>query len=159
MGWVAAGLVLLFLMLRFPAFGGLVLAGLAVFCLYLYGENAREEQRAAEARTPERLALLEISDSRLLLDGVSGTVEGVVSNSSAQHVTGFAVRVRVYDCPASEYLTGKCSTIGEDDGGAYLDVPPKQKRAFKMYTYFDGLPTLPPDKTTWSMVLTSVSVK
>lgn len=161
MGWVIAGLFLLFLMLRFPAFGAVVLGIAVLGGLYLYSENERSERRTAtrekEARSFERMKLLQIEDGRLYLDGYLSRVTGLATNTSDyQTIRRFEIKVLVYDCP--DRTAENCAVVGDQAEELYVEIPPKQKRAFDTGIAFRGLPKLAPGKWSWSFFVAAVHV-
>lgn len=160
MVWVVVGLVLLFLMLRFPAFGGLVIIAAACGGMYLYvdGERqaARENRERDEAMSPTRISSLKFSgDGRLFLDGYLSKLTGTVTNTSTYMTTRkFRLKVLVYDCP----VLGQpgCTVVGEDERYIYEVIPPQQKRSFNAMMSFSGLPTMAPEQWSWTFILQEV---
>lgn len=164
MGWVAAGLVLLFLMLRFPKFGLAVLGAAVLGSLYLYVENERSsretEQLQKEAQSLERLRILKLEDAKLALDGVLSKAYGSITNESDyQTVTSFKMKVLVYDCPDRQALDAKCTVVGDDEETIYVEVPPRQKRSFESFFGFRDLPRMGPDKWSWQAILREVHIR
>lgn len=156
MAWVVTGLVFLFLMLRFPAFGAFVLLAVAAVGVYFFAENQRQNAREEKASSADRVALLRFSgDERLFLDGYLSKVTGAVTNtSSTLTVKHFRMKVKVYDCP--DLTKPGCTVIGEDEVDTYVVIPPKQKRSFDELASFSGLPKIAPGSWTWSYAMQGV---
>lgn len=159
MVWVIAGLIFLFLMLRFPAFGGIVILLIACGALYLYGQSVQDEARAKKrekiASSPERLAIVHLTDTRLALDGYLSRVQGIATNTSPfLTVQRFQLRVRVYDCP--EITLPSCTVVGDSQAEARVTIPPGQKRSFEDILSFPGLPQMKMGDWSWNYSLQQV---
>ncbi|CAN1724409.1 protein of unknown function [Hyphomicrobium sp. 1Nfss2.1] len=162
MVWVVVGLVLLFLMLRFPGFGAFVLIAVAGVALYVYAESERQDAKYKEARrraaSPERTGILTFPDRpTLALGPYSSSFAGSVTNvSSTLSVKNFSVRLLVYDCPF--FTRPGCNIVGDETTTVFLGIPAKQKRSFSQTLFFRGLPTLAPGDWTWAYTVSEVEV-
>jgi hypothetical protein len=144
-GWLAAAIGVIFCIwlmvvsptFRWAVFLFLVLAGADIYKLIQQSneDDARYRQREATSHIliqPSQLAL-----NNVQLDQSYGLwkVNGTVKNNSQHPLSRFWLHVTVQDCPAS------CATIGEDDVGIDVKVPPGQLRSFDGNVYLANLPT------------------
>ena len=113
---------------RWAVFVFLVLASGGIYKLIQQSneDDARYRQREATARTlihPSQLAL-----NNVQLDQSYGLwkVNGTVQNNSQHPLSRFWLHVTVEHCAAAPF----CMTIGEDDVGIDVKVPPGQLRSF-----------------------------
>jgi hypothetical protein len=160
-GWLAAVIGVIFCIwlmvvsptFRWAVFVFLLLAGAGIHKLIQQSneDDARYRQREATARTlihPSQLAL-----NNVQLDQSYGLwkVNGTVQNNSQHPLSRFWLHVTVQDCPAS------CATIGEDDVGIDLKVPPGQLRSFDGNVYLANLPTA--QRMTWAYRIDGVKAE
>lgn len=148
-------IVVVFLAVRSAAFRKVILvvfvAGLAgVGWLYYqsYYQNIETEKR--EARSWRLIRADEIVLSDMVLGQSSGfwTVKGNVTNRSSHVLSGFKLKIVVWDCPSEIISCPTGTTIGEDLISTYVSVPPNQKRAFNHSVSLRDMPQ--PAKLGWS---------
>jgi hypothetical protein len=107
---------------------GLVAGGLA----YLY--NYMQVTRSKELIKPSELTIDVLKVERS--GSASWTVSGHVTNLSTHPLRQFTLMIQIKHCPKPN----SCVIIGESDEGVFVQVPPKQRRAFSDTFLFDNLP-------------------
>jgi hypothetical protein len=157
--WVIAIGVLIFLGLRYPAFGKsalkiggvLVLVAVVGVASIIYSSNQKQE--AAKSLIP--LNQVELNNLRLSKSFSLFQLFGEVKNNSTHRLQSITLSVKAYDCP-NNTITADCQIIGEDGNVyTYINVPPNQVRALNGVTYVH-LDNMPKVKGTflWSYDLT-----
>src|SRR5262245_3000293 len=107
---------------RWTVFVFLVLAGAGIHKLIEQSneDDLRYRQREATARTLIRPSQLVLNEVKLGQSYGLWQVNGTVQNNSQYPLSRFWLHVTVQDCPAPS-----CVTIGEDDVGIDVKVPPR----------------------------------
>ena len=161
-GWLAAAIGAIFCIwlvvvspaFRWAVFVFLVLAGAGVYKLIQQSneDDARYRQREATARTLIQPSQLVLNEVKLGQSYGLWQVNGTVQNNSRYPLSRFWLHVTVQDCPAPS-----CVTIGEDDVGIDVKVPPDQSRSFGENVYLANLPAA--QRMTWGYRIDGVKAE
>jgi len=140
---------------RWAVFVFLVLAGAGIYKLIQQSneDDARYRQREATARTLIQPSQLVLNEVKLGQSYGLWQVNGTVQNNSQYPLSRFWLHVTVQHCPAAPF----CVTIGEDDVGIDVQVPPGQLRSFDRNVYFANLPTA--QRMTWGYRIDGVKAE
>jgi hypothetical protein len=162
-GWLAAVIGVIFciwLMVVSPTFRraifvSLVLAGAGIYKLIAQSneDDARYREREAASRTLIQPSQLVLNDVKLGESYGLWQVNGTVQNNSQYPLSQFWLHVTVQHCPAAPF----CVTIGEDDVGIDVKVPPGQLRSFDRNVYLANLPTA--QRMTWAYRIDGVKAE
>ncbi len=160
MVWLVAIIGLIFciwLMVVSPAFRGVmfILIGLAAAGIYYLIHQSQLENEQYRQREAASLNLIEPSQlvfNNLRLGQSTGNwqVAGTVQNNSQYPLDRFWLRVTVRDCPTEP----SCVTIGENEVGVFVKVPPSQLRAFNEYVDLANMPAA--QHMEWSYQISSI---
>jgi hypothetical protein len=139
---------------RWAIFVSLVLAGAGIYKLIAQSneDEARYRQREATSRTLIQSSQLVLNNVKLGQSYGLWQVNGTVQNNSQYPLSRFWLHVTVQDCPAPS-----CVTIGEDDVGIDVKVPPGQLRSFYRNVYLANLPTA--QRMTWAYRIDGVKAE
>jgi hypothetical protein len=138
---------------RWAVFLLLLLAGAGIYKLIQQSnEDAEYRQREATSRTLIQSSQLVLNDVKLGQSYGLWQVNGTVQNNSQYPLSRFWLHVTVQDCPAPS-----CVTIGEDDVGIDVKVPPGQLRSFYRNVYLANLPTA--QRMTWAYRIDGVKAE
>ena len=164
MVWIIAIGILIFLGLKFPAFGkfafiggGIVVLIIALIITWSVSDS-NQKQKVAKSLIP--INQIELTNLRLSKGFSLYQLSGEVKNNSAYELQDITLAVKAYDCPGNT-ITGDCTIVGEDDNvSTYIEVPPNQVRSLNDVTYvnLDNMPSIR-GNFLWSYGLVSTIAK
>jgi hypothetical protein len=133
----------------------LVLAGAGIYKFIQQSNeyDAKYRQGEATAHTLIQPSQLVLNDVQLGQSYGLWQVNNTVQNNSHYPLSHFWLHVIVQDCPAGP----SCLTIGEDDVGIEVKVPPGQLRSFDGNVYLANLPTA--QSMTWGYRIDGVKAE
>jgi len=131
---------------RWAIFVLLVLAGAGIYKLIAQSneDDAKYREREAISRTLIQSSQLILNDVKFGQSYGLWQVNGTVQNNAQYPLSQFWLHVTVQHCAAAPF----CMTIGEDDVGIDVKVPPGQLRSFDRNVYLANLPTA--QRMTWA---------
>lgn len=140
--------ILIFLGLKFPAFGKFVLIGggiivllIVIFFWWTISDSNDKQKVAQSLIQPNQIEATNLTMKK----GFSlYQLSGEIKNNSSYELTDLTFAIKAYDCP-SDTITNDCTIIGQDDDvSTYIDVPPNQVRAINDATYvnLDNMPAV-----------------
>ncbi len=132
MAWIIAIGILIFLGLKFPAFGkfaiGIGILIILAIAYFIFSSQHEQEVRKTLINKDQ----IELTGLTLRTGSISNYYylsAPAIKNNSSHELTGMTMVVKAYDCPGSS-ITPECSVIGEDNNvDIYVDVPAGQTRA------------------------------
>ena len=154
MQWIAlaaACVALIVLTYYSPKIGFAMLSFLAALLIGLYYFNLDKSEIREYQVSQDQVQLSNLNTELSYAD--NWIYSGRITNSSSQTLTDVELKVKLYDCPATQSeITDSCIVIGEVDEFLTLTVPPRQARDFSDNVYFKN--AMPQGKLMWDYEIT-----